>query len=172
MSKEIDAIVQLGTLLTQETDRGCVLVASAYLEEMLRTVLMAKCRTLSDVTDDDLPKLFKSFDSQFASFASCIRLARALGIVNEQEKKMLLNFGYKRNEFAHGTGDKKITDHWMNDFVPQLMDHIQRVLEQHTAWDTRLTRERLVFGLWASIMYGRLARTVAILEDQGNGQSP
>lgn len=103
----------MSELLIEESDRGCILVASAYLEEALRVALMKRCKHLSDIGDVELTRLFKDFESQFSNFASCIRLARGIGIISADQQGMLLEFGAKRNAFAHGTGRKSITEKWI-----------------------------------------------------------
>ena len=110
-------ILRFGTVLLNESDRGCVLAVSAYLEESVRESLCARCQELSEATDSDLGKVFKDFDSQFASFVSCIRLAFALGVIDREMELSLREFAAMRNGFAHRSGPKRITEHQVRKVV-------------------------------------------------------
>jgi hypothetical protein len=70
-------------LLNSESDRGCVLVASAYIEELVREMLCRYCRANSkrNIEDNELSHAFRDFESQFYNFASSVRLARVLDII-------------------------------------------------------------------------------------------
>ena len=161
-------VAEFSKMLGNESDRGCVMVTSAYLEEGLRDALIAKCKSMSDVTDKELNAVFKAFDSQFASFASCIRLARAMGIVDALQQKMLLDFGAARNGFAHGRGTKKITDSWVDSFAlpnrPQLDDLAEAFQERFKDQ----SKSRLVFSMWASCMHGQMSRATLLASNQND----
>jgi hypothetical protein len=102
--------LEMVCILAYESERGCVLVASAYIEDSLRELLLAKCRTMSTASEDELSKTFKSFDSQFYNFSSCIRLAHAMGLLRGELARALLDFSPWRNQFAHRPGAPRLKE--------------------------------------------------------------
>lgn len=91
-------------LLHRESDRGCVLVGGAILDEMLRAVLQAYF-----VDDEKLGKeLFQSPNAALSTFSSRIRVCRALGLITDEFFRDLERIRVVRNQAAHfdRRGDK------------------------------------------------------------------
>src|SRR5271165_2606199 len=82
-------------LLYNESDRGCVLVAAAYLDKQLAEVLQARM-----IDDSGVQKFFES-SQPLGSFAARIAIARYLGIISEKVRRALDTIRKIRNDFAH-----------------------------------------------------------------------
>ncbi len=139
-------------LLDEESERGCVLVAASYIDAAFANLTRMKCKRLSNCSESELNKLFKDHESQFYSFTSCIRLARAIGLITEDEQDMLVRFSHKRNEFAHKTGRKSITDKWLANFTKPLAKSLEAALALD--WQFRHKPARQKFMYWAALMHG------------------
>lgn len=151
--------------LTLETDRGCVLVISAYIETSVRDALIAKCTVTSDCTEGELNKLFKSFDSQFANFTSCIRLAHALGIIDRTMAKMLIDFAAWRNKFAHQPYSRAINAGDI-EFTKPAAHIVEPLLSRDGMPDVKLlpfSMERITLVFWASYVYVTLKHEIHTL---------
>lgn len=130
-ASKIEQAIEVLVLLSDESERGCVLAASAYLEETLREALCARCQQFSKISQTDLNALFKSFDSQFASFASCIRLAYALGIIDKTSEKALRDFAKMRNGFfAHKAGPTEIRAEHIKDVCKSVSPSLEAVFTE------------------------------------------
>ncbi|HEV2382975.1 MAG TPA: MltR family transcriptional regulator [Terriglobia bacterium] len=82
--------------LFNESDRGAVLIGSAYLEQMVERLLRAKMIGNSKVVDG----LFEPH-SALSTFASCTGLVYALGWIGSQMHADLSAIRKIRNDFAH-----------------------------------------------------------------------
>ena len=155
------------TVLDKESDRGCALVASAYIEYSVRRLLMAHCKSVSDVSDKDLGVLFKDFDSQFASLSSCVRLCRAVGYLDETDQKVLKDFGPWRNGFAHGTGEKLIEEESLCEFMKPVekMVNITWEASEVSKHYPEHSVARQKFMVWASVMIAAFHDLILQVED-------
>jgi len=82
--------------LTPETDRGCALMAAAFLDEKLKELLKANL-----VNDTKL--VHKAFDASgpLGSFSSRIDMAYLLGLIPKNSHRDLHLLRKIRNDFAH-----------------------------------------------------------------------
>jgi DNA-binding MltR family transcriptional regulator len=82
--------------LTKETDRGCALMAAAYLDSRL-------CKLLKQyfVDDEKTAKDLLAPDRPLYSFSARIDLAYMLGLVSSSDRKALRLIKKIRNEFGH-----------------------------------------------------------------------
>lgn len=84
-------------LLHRESDRGCVLVGGAILDEMLGAVLRAYF-----VHDEELAKeIFQLPNAALSTFSSRIRICRALGLITDAFFRDLERIRTIRNQAAH-----------------------------------------------------------------------
>ncbi len=84
-------------LLFEESDRGCVLVAGAMLDDSLRALFKS-----FSVDDKSLAKeLFDRPEATLSSFSSRIHLARALALITHQLYRDLHRVRLVRNMAAH-----------------------------------------------------------------------
>lgn len=82
--------------LTPETDRGCALMAAAYLDSQLAELLK-----LYFVDDSRLAKDLFEHNGPLASFSSRIDVAFALGLIGPHARRELHLIRRIRNDFGH-----------------------------------------------------------------------
>jgi hypothetical protein len=146
--------VDMASQLINETERGCALVSAALMEMLVRELLCAKCRQLSDISDKELNKIFKGFESQFSNFASCIRLARAMGLIGELDKNLLLEFAIWRNNFAHNFLIGPINHEGIKGFVGPVKDDIEGIVDNavQQCQGDEISRDHLYVVAWTARM--------------------
>jgi DNA-binding MltR family transcriptional regulator len=104
--------------LENESERGCVLVASAFLDHVLVELL---CKHFSNKSAGD--KLVRGFNSPLGTFSSRITAAFALGLLAESEHKQLDLIRRIRNDFAHTFANVRFSDPAIKDRVQILPAH-------------------------------------------------
>lgn len=82
--------------LNKETDRGCALMAAAFLDENLKDMLKAKF-----IDDTDSFKTLFTGTGGMATFSSRIELSYLLGYISPQVRSHLNIIRRIRNDFAH-----------------------------------------------------------------------
>lgn len=82
--------------LDQESPRGAVLIASSFIEEQLRRVIMAFL-----LETPEAEKLFEGYNAPLGSFSARATAALCLGLVSEEEYQDIETLRRIRNEFAH-----------------------------------------------------------------------
>ncbi len=96
--------------LTDESDRGCVLFAAAYLDAKLSDLLY-----VSLVTDRDIEEeLFKG-NSPLSTFSSRIKMAFYLGLISKACRKNLDTIRSIRNHCAHKLDVNPLSDQSIRD---------------------------------------------------------
>jgi DNA-binding MltR family transcriptional regulator len=92
----IERVMRMRSTLARETDRGCVLVAAAYLDdnlaELLRAFFIADASAADELLENNRP---------LGTFSSRIQACRALGLLSSTECRDLDLIRRVRNEFAH-----------------------------------------------------------------------
>lgn len=99
LEKLIDNIEPVGKFIAslyQETDRGCSLMAAAFLDDALLELLKKNLIRDKRVSD----KLFES-NQPFGNFSSKIDVAYALGLIGKAVHQDLHLVRKIRNDFAH-----------------------------------------------------------------------
>ncbi len=89
-------VVALRLSLTPETDRGCALMATAYIDERLATLLKAYF-----VNDLKLMKELFAHSGPLGTFSSRIDVAYAVGLISSDLHREINLLRKIRNEFAH-----------------------------------------------------------------------
>ena len=92
-SDDDNAIIQE---MAKQTDRGAVLIATAYLEERLVDAIKARL-----IRDEDIESTFFKGVGPLASLSSRIHLAYLLGIYEKKVHRFFLTVKDIRNAFAH-----------------------------------------------------------------------
>jgi len=105
-----DEIKQFAEVLQEERDRGCVLVAAAFLDAALYSLLKAYCLEEEDIVAD-LSKL---------RFRQKTNLAFGLGLLGRREKENLDRIRTIRNEFAHSYIDTTFDSQNIRDRINSL----------------------------------------------------
>ncbi|WP_052316167.1 MltR family transcriptional regulator [Sinorhizobium fredii] len=82
--------------LNKESDRGMVLIATSYLDELLKRVLLSFFRE-----DRASEILVEGFNAPLGSFSTRIVACTALGLINDHERQEADCVRKIRNHFAH-----------------------------------------------------------------------
>lgn len=88
--------VEFRSLLLTESDRGCALMASAYLDELLKRHLQHYL-----VLTSELKKTMFNFNGSLGTFSSRINMSYAIGKLPRSYQKDLHRIRDIRNIFAH-----------------------------------------------------------------------
>ena len=104
--------------LRNESERGCVLAAAAFLDSVLAEMLIVRF-TNGRVGE----KLVRGFNSPLGTFSSRITAAFALGLLAESEHKQLDRIRRIRNDFAHTFANVRFVDPGVKSRVEILPAH-------------------------------------------------
>jgi len=107
--------------LGKESDRGCALVAAAYLEDELVELLK---RFLIKQPDAASKALF-DFNGPLGTFSAKIRMAHALGLISTETQKGLDILRKIRNEFAHLHEPVTFQSDAVKQRTEAMLDHIK-----------------------------------------------
>jgi DNA-binding MltR family transcriptional regulator len=91
-----EEIIQLREILVSETDRGCALVAAAYLDEQLASLLRGFF-----IDDTKLAGKLIEGNGPLGSFSARIDLSHSLGLIPKLAVRDLHLIRKIRNDFAH-----------------------------------------------------------------------
>ena len=94
----------------QESDRGCLLVGLATVDETLGDLLAATLKKHG--TDKDIDWLLdpRPGNRPLASLAVRTRVARCLGLINDETRNVIDRLRTLRNKHAHGISQFDLTD--------------------------------------------------------------
>jgi hypothetical protein len=81
----------------KETDRAAVIVAASMLDELLRSILVAKLVPVSSSTDE----LFDGANAPLGTFSARIEMAYRVGLISVKFSRDLHLVRRIRNDFAH-----------------------------------------------------------------------
>lgn len=95
--REMDYYDILQKEFESESDRAAVIVAASMLDELLRTLLMARLIPVSSATDE----LFDGANAPLGTFSSRIEMAYRIGVVSVKFARDLHLVRRIRNDFAH-----------------------------------------------------------------------
>jgi hypothetical protein len=96
LEKQHEEFLKFRSALSKETDRGCALFASSYLEKALSDLIYCAL-----AFDKNIEKDLFSGTTPLATFSSRIKIAYYLGKISKVEKRDLELIRKIRNEFAH-----------------------------------------------------------------------
>lgn len=99
LNKQLQAFMAFRKALTAESDRGCALFASAYLDKALSDLLYLSLIYNKKIEED----LFKGM-APLSTFSSRIKLTYYLGKISAECKRDLETVRGIRNDFAHNIG--------------------------------------------------------------------
>lgn len=94
---------EVATTLLQESDRGCVLVGAALIDEVLEVLLRSKLESEPIIVKEVVDPLFRR-NGPLSSFWGRIQLSYALGLINRGTYDDLEIIRDLRNSFAHQYG--------------------------------------------------------------------
>ena len=92
----LPSVIQFRETLTPESDRGCALIAVAYLDETMHRLLL-ECL----VSDEKVARTFMRPDGPLGSFSARIDCAYLLGRISPTIRRELHLIRKIRNDFGH-----------------------------------------------------------------------
>lgn len=95
-SQRMKDVVSFRTSITEETDRGAVLMSAAYLDDKLRELIELRL-----VQDTKIIRRAFDFNGPLGSFSSRINFAYLLGLLPKNAMRDLHTIREIRNQFAH-----------------------------------------------------------------------
>jgi DNA-binding MltR family transcriptional regulator len=107
--------------LIKETDRGCALIASAFLDERLLELLQA--RAVEAATSEKFASFFKN-EGPLATFSARIKAAYLYGFIGQNVYRDLDYVRKIRNEFAHDPEHLSFRGQQIKDWCAQLRDYL------------------------------------------------
>lgn len=110
---------QFFSTIKGESDRGCVLVAAAFLDEALELLLRSRMSTDSQVLKSSIEPLFTGI-GPLKSFWAKTELCRALRLVPDYEYADLTRIRNLRNHFAHSYVNASFDDAKAVEIVSEL----------------------------------------------------
>ena len=102
--------------MSDESDRGAVIVSVSLIDELLGNLLKAKLAPSLEKSDE----LFDAAFSPFGSFSAKIDLAYRIGLLRPSVRKSLHLLRKIRNNFAHASGRKGFDDPSTQDRIREL----------------------------------------------------
>jgi DNA-binding MltR family transcriptional regulator len=131
--------------LMEESDRGCVLVGAAHLDEEVQTLLRETFENAVEIVRKAVDPLLKGGFAPLGSFAARTKLALALGLISSEVHDALEKLRALRNTLAHTTGPFRLSEEQVGSILPKLPTHVQKFWKV-----TRLVTEQLVAEMKAS----------------------
>lgn len=110
--------------LKSESDRGCVVLAVAWIDDELTRMITSLCLPSQEKTDE----LFGS-GRALNDFATKINLAYRLGLIRKQTLGTLHLFRRMRNDFAHLSSELSFETPAVHDRVLAIFDREKIVLD-------------------------------------------
>ena len=107
-AESLGKIIDFRKTITAESDRGCALMAAAYIDEMLKDLLDAYF-----VDDSTVSKRLLGNSGGLSSFSARIDISYALGLLPKNIMRDLSILRKIRNDFAHVSSPVSFTDEAM-----------------------------------------------------------
>lgn len=104
--------------LIDESDRGCVLVGAAILEQRLEDIFRQQF-AINQISNKMQSDLFNS-NGPLSTFSSKIKLAHSFGLIDKSVFQDLEAIRKIRNEFAHTSDQVDFTNHSMSKNIEAL----------------------------------------------------
>jgi DNA-binding MltR family transcriptional regulator len=137
----VEKITEFRCTLTEETDRGCALMAAAYLDdelgEMIRANLVQNKKVLTAVFENNGPA---------STFSARIDLAYLCGLLSSDARHDLHLLRKIRNDFAHNPVKIGFSDSPICDRCLEL-----KLISIHESKDPRLRFTNAMMGVFAHI---------------------
>jgi hypothetical protein len=122
--EEYEAYLSLRRQLSQETDRGAVIIAAALLDNALKSMLQS--RLCPSIERDD--ELFEGAYAPFNNFAAKIDLAFRVGLIRAEVRKSFHLVRKLRNDFAHRAHEIDFSDMHVQDRLRELFRINENIL--------------------------------------------
>lgn len=96
MGETLDEVIEFRLSLSKETDRGCALMAGAFLDDQLQRLLRKAL-----VDDKSAVDILFDFSSSLGTFSGRIKMCYALGLIPKDAMRDLDLIRKIRNDFGH-----------------------------------------------------------------------
>lgn len=142
-----EELKQVFDLLETESDRGCALIAGSLLENTLAMTI--NCH-LADCGEQFRKKLYGGSDAPLGTFASKIKMGRALAIYDKRVQKSFETVKDIRNAFAHALRPLDFTN-------PTIVSHVETLFDREMPkQDENLSPARIRYSAFCFSMGKRL----------------
>jgi DNA-binding MltR family transcriptional regulator len=118
LKRNMEVVFTFRRTLSKETDRGCALMAAAFLENELESLIRLKLIG----TKSQIDEMFE-FNGPIGTFSSKIKMAYALGLISEQISKDFDLIRRIRNEFGHDYKPIDFTTPAISSRIDNLKEH-------------------------------------------------
>jgi hypothetical protein len=159
-------IVDMATRIYDESDRGAVLVAQAYLEEAIREFVIEHLAELKGVHRKSLKAFFDADKGIIRGGRELIELAMAVGIIIPYQKSALSALNTLRNKFAHKLERKHLTNPDVHDVAVHLGPSYTILLNQITTLEGKPQNLRSQFSLAAAMVLFHIRLRITDLRSQ------
>lgn len=119
--------------LANESDRGCVIVAAAILDQKLESIIRETAEN-NELSNKNMKSLF-DMSGPISNFSSKILLSRAFGLIDEKALHDLLIVRKLRNTFAHATEEASFLN----------SDVVQKIRSMHVVQECMKTTHKEFF---------------------------
>jgi DNA-binding MltR family transcriptional regulator len=134
--RKITSQMTIAEALVKESDRGCVLVSAAFIDNALRDALAAKFAQSPNTDKTSNFLLDRKSSSPLGSFWARVEACHALGFLDEQLRNALEHLKTIRNDFSHWAGPVSLTEIDVTRLSTQLGDvHEHALKEMHADLD-------------------------------------
>lgn len=120
--------LEIAGILREESERGCVIVSAAILDEQL--VEMIRARLVPSPERED--ELLEAGNAPASSFSARIDLAYRIGVLSLDQRQSLHILRKLRNDFAHVSTPISFSDDSVSDRIRNLLE-LNRDL-MHAIW--------------------------------------
>ena len=118
----LSAWISIFPELVDESDRGCVLIVHAFVDERLRVLLRAFLSRMSGSNNKHIDELLRSGQTAcLGSYGHRVTMARSLGLIDEDILKGLRALNKVRIPFAH-KAHTKLSSQEVNTIIDNLED--------------------------------------------------
>lgn len=111
-------VISFRTSITNETDRGAVLMSAAFLDDKLKELIEKKL-----VQDKKVSRRAFDFNGPLGTFSSRIDFAYLIGIIPKNARRDLHTIRAIRNQFAHHAAPLSYDDPTVKELCDRLVFH-------------------------------------------------
>lgn len=155
-------IIEIATRIYEESDRGSVLVAQAYLENALRNFVIEYLATIKSTTRMRLEAFFDADKGTIRGGKELIEIAETLGVIDASQKSALSAINTLRNKFAHKLERKHIAKDDLANITVYLGSNYTTLLDQITTLDEKPQNLRSQFSIAAAVLLLHIQTLVQI----------
>jgi DNA-binding MltR family transcriptional regulator len=138
---DVAAFAEAIATFTKQTDRGCALVAAAWVDDALAEYVRAVLRPKQEIADDMLKP-----GGLLGSFGARINIAYMFGLIEQYEYDDLERIRKIRNEFAHVRENCRFTTQKIKDLCNNL--HAAKAFHLGSGLAIRSPRQKFLLSVY------------------------